>query len=361
VPGDQVVAFVLDAEEVAGAEVYATTLISRLRDEIEFVALVGDRAPGELSERLEAAGARVRVVPGLARYARPPALLQLLRALRAVRPAVVHVNVTDPGDSTASLVAARLGRGPSVASLHLSIPGRAPWREAMTRFALRGVDRVISISDAVGEYVGGSGIPTTVVANGVLRPEPLPDPRAAVGMPPDAFVVGGVGRLHDQKGWDVLFRAAETVRRQRPDVEVVVVGEGERRAELEGPAQRAGVRLAGYRPDASSLMAGFDVLAVPSRYEGFGLVAVEAMLSGVPVVASEVGGLPGVVGDAGILVPPGDDRALADAILRLAGDAELRAELARRGLARAEERFGAERMARETLAVYRSVAPGRIA
>jgi glycosyltransferase involved in cell wall biosynthesis len=104
---------------------------------------------------------------------------------------------------------------------------------------------------------------------------------------------------------------------------------------------------------------GFDVLAVPSRYEGFGLVAVEAMLSDVPVVASAVGGLPTVVGDAGVLVPPDDPVALADALLGLAADPAARRRLAERGRARALERFGIERMAQETLAVYRAVAPGR--
>jgi glycosyltransferase involved in cell wall biosynthesis len=352
------IVLVLDAEEVAGAEIHAASLIAELREDVDFVAVVNGRAPAELHTLLSDAGARVRVVRGLTRYATPGALLALVRELRALSPGLVHVNVTDPGDATPALVGARLWRGPSVATLHLSIPDRAAWREKVTGFCLRGVDRVIAISDAVGDYVRSAGIEPDVVPNGVKRPERAADPRGALGVDPHAFVVGGIGRLHGQKGWDVLCAAAELVRAELPDVEFVVVGEGEERERLEPVAARGGVRLAGYRPRASSLVHGFDVLAVPSRYEGFGLVAVEAMLSDVPVVASSVGGLPGVVGDAGLLVPPGDPQALAAAVLRLHGDPGLRAELARRGRARAEARFGIERMAQETLAVYRAAAPG---
>jgi glycosyltransferase involved in cell wall biosynthesis len=356
---DKPVVLVLDAEEVAGAEIHAASLVHELRDAVRYVALVNERAPAELHTLLGDAGATVRVVRGLTRYARPPALLALLRELRAVSPALVHVNVTDPGDSTAALVASRLQRRPSVATLHLSIPGRKAWREAVTRFGLGGVDRVIAISDAVGDYVRAAGIEPTVVTNGVRMPEPSADPRAKLDLDPGAFVVGGIGRLHDQKGWDVLCAAAERVRAELPAAQFVVVGEGEERRALEPLAARAGVRLAGYRSRASSLVHGFDVLAVPSRYEGFGLVAVEAMLSDVPVVASAVGGLPTVVGDAGVLVPPDDPVALAEALLALATDPAARRRLAERGRARAVERFGIERMAQETLAVYRAVAQGR--
>jgi glycosyltransferase involved in cell wall biosynthesis len=353
------IALVLDSEEVAGAEHYAASLVEELRDEVSFVGVVGDRAPEDLRALLAEAGAAVRTVPGLTRYARPTALAALMRELRAISPAAVHVNVTDPGDSTASLVAARLRHGPSVATLHLSIPGRARWREAVTRTCLRGVDRVIAISDSVGEYVRSLKIEPVVVANGVPAPAPVGDPRAALGLDGDAFVVGGIGRLHDQKGWDVLCAAAEIVRATLPHVEFAIVGEGEQRAALEPAARSAGVRLLGYRARASSLVHGFDVLVVPSRYEGFGLVAVEAMLSDVPVVASAVGGLPGVVGDAGVLVPPNDPGALAAAILTLAGDPEKRHALAARARERAAAAFGIERMARETLAVYLDLTAGR--
>ena len=99
-------------------------------------------------------------------------------------------------------------------------------------------------------------------------------------------------------------------------------------------------------------MGAFDVFVVPSRWEGFGRVAVEAMLAGVPVIASDVGGLPEVVGDAGILTPVDDPVALAAATERLIESPALRADLGERGRERARRRFGKKRMLQEVGAVY---------
>ena len=96
----------------------------------------------------------------------------------------------------------------------------------------------------------------------------------------------------------------------------------------------------------------FDVLVVPSRYEALGLVAVEAMFAGVPVVAAEVGGLPEAVGDCGVLVPTERPDLLADAVVDLSRNDGRRANYAERGVARARAEFSDRRMADETFAVY---------
>ena len=179
-------------------------------------------------------------------------------------------------------------------------------------------------------------------------------------IPPGADpVVGGIGRLHEQKGWDVLCRAAATVRARYPDSHFVIIGEGPERDELEAIEQCAQVRLAGAIEDAAGLVGAFDVFVVPSRWEGFGRVAVEAMLAGVPVIASDVGGLPEVVDDAGILTPVDDAVALAAAIERLIENPALRAELGERGRERGRRRFGNERMVQEVGAVYETMIRSR--
>jgi glycosyltransferase involved in cell wall biosynthesis len=109
--------------------------------------------------------------------------------------------------------------------------------------------------------------------------------------------------------------------------------------------------------DPWPLLAEADIVAIPSRWEGFGLVAVEAMAAGVPVVASAVGGLVDVVGDAGILVPPEDPQALGAALQRLHEDAALRARLASRGRARAR-RWDIRETACAYEALYRSLRAG---
>ena len=115
------------------------------------------------------------------------------------------------------------------------------------------------------------------------------------------------------------------------------------------------MRFVGYEPNASSLLGAFDVLAVPSRWEGFGRVAVEAMLAGVPVIAADVGGLSEVVDDAGLLVPSEQPEPLAGAILELARDPARRQSLATSGHRRAVERFSTQRMLEEIQALYRSL------
>jgi glycosyltransferase involved in cell wall biosynthesis len=169
------------------------------------------------------------------------------------------------------------------------------------------------------------------------------------------FVVGGLGRLHESKGWDVLCRAAPQVREAVPSAAFVVLGEGPERGNLERMADASGVRFLGYRESAPSLIAGFDVLVVPSRFEAFGRVVAEAMHMGVPVVASEVGGLPEVVGDCGLLVPPDRPDLLARQIVRLAESPTLTADLVSRGRKRAQELFELDEMIRGTTAAYASV------
>lgn len=348
------VALVADSTEFAGAERYAIELVAALRGRCEFVAIIGDEAAEETRMRLGEAGARVETVPGLRRRPTIGSVRNLTRTLRSIGPVLVHANLTDQGDGLASLLAARRSRRPCVATLHLVLPRRARWREAVSRLALGGTC-AIGVSEAVGTYLRQRGIPTVVVMNGLSPPSPAPHPRAALGVGETDFVIGGIGRLDEQKGWDVLCRAAPLVRERLDGAVFVVIGEGEERARLERLPDCANVRFVGYRRDAASLLGGFDVLVVPSRYEGLGLTPLEAMYLGVPVIASDIPGLTEALGDAGIMVPREQPAALAEAVLKVASDPELRLRLAEQGKRRVRETFSVERMATETLAVYESL------
>ena len=136
---------------------------------------------------------------------------------------------------------------------------------------------MIAISQSIASYLGHLGVASTVIYNGVASPELRPDARSHLGLGDAEFVVGGIGRIHEQKGWDVLCRAATMVRERAPEAEFVVVGDGPARQSSVARNERAPVRFVGYEPNASSLLGAFDVLAVPSRWEGFGRVAVEAI------------------------------------------------------------------------------------
>lgn len=354
-PHDRTIALVSDATVFSGAERYLAVLVSQLREQHRFVTVLSDRAAPEFGEQMARAGAEVLAVKGLRRSPTPAAIRNLRRALGGLRPSLVHVNATDQRDAIASLLATGAGAAPALATVHLMLPLRARWREALAMRALQRMDRVITISEASGAVLRRQGVSVTVVRNGIAPP-PLAErahARTLLGLGADDIVVGGIGRLDVQKGWDVLCRAAARVRADHPQAVFVVVGDGPDHVAL---AAGGSVRFVGYRPDAGALLSAFDVLAMPSRYEGLPLVALEAMHSGVPVVATPVGGLPELLEDTGLFVPVDDDRALAEALSGLLIDAPARARLADRARRRAIDAFGAERMAAETAAVYRALA-----
>jgi glycosyltransferase involved in cell wall biosynthesis len=175
--------------------------------------------------------------------------------------------------------------------------------------------------------------------------------RAELGLAAGERLVLAVARLARQKGLDVLREAA---RRLPPDVVVAVAGEGPERERLGPP-----LRLLGARDDVADLLAAADVVVLPSRWEGSPLAAHEALLAGRPLVATAVGGVPVLVGDAdpapAVLVPAEDPVALADAIRRLLDDPAERAALAERARHRAAEWPDAQRTVEDVLDVYREL------
>lgn len=346
------VALVSSAEVYSGAERCLCVVAEGLRDAWRFVALVSDRSDPELRERLATAGAEVVAIPGLRRAPTPAGMAGLRRALRDHRPDLVHVNATDQRDAIGSLLIAGGGTAPSVATVHLVLPERARWRERAAVLALRRLDRVVAISDASAAALAARGVPAAVIRNGLAPTPQRADARALLGLEEGAFVVGGVGRLDPQKGWDVLCDAAALVAGRHARVVFAIVGDGPERAALEARPTGRHVRLLGYRAAASSLMSAFDVLAVPSRYEGLPLVVIDAMHAGVPVVGTNVGGMGELLAGPDVTVPVEDASALAQALERLIGDDAARRALGDAARERASTLFGADRMVTETAALY---------
>jgi glycosyltransferase involved in cell wall biosynthesis len=170
-----------------------------------------------------------------------------------------------------------------------------------------------------------------------------------------------VGLVEPRKNLPLLLRAYQAIRQHPAAPHLVIAGRlGWMYEEVFHLVDELGLRgqvhFPGYIPasDLPVLYNLAEVFIYPSLYEGFGLPPLEAMACGTPVVTSGVSSMPEAVGDAGLLVPPGDEQALAGAVLRLAGDPALREELRQKGLSRAQE-FTWTRTARETWQVYRQV------
>jgi glycosyltransferase involved in cell wall biosynthesis len=179
-------------------------------------------------------------------------------------------------------------------------------------------------------------------------------------VPENTVFIGTVGRLTTVKGQDVLLQAVSELRQSGEDVFLILLGEGERRGELEERARRlklsGNIRFLGWRPDVALVMASFDIFCLPSLNEGMGKVLVEAMAMGLPVVASDVGGIKDLVhhGENGLLVPPGDAAALAETLRVLCGDPEKRSRMGAAGRLLAPL-YGSDKMLKKIDTLYRAL------
>ncbi len=188
--------------------------------------------------------------------------------------------------------------------------------------------------------------------------------RAGLGLEPSRLVFVNAARQEPPKAQALLVRAFARVLADRPDATLLVAGrEGNATADLRAAIEETGtgeaVRMLGYREDVADLVAASDIFVFPSHYEGLGSVLIEAMAVGTPIVASDIPAIREVLadGEAGRLTPRGDADSLATALLELAADPELRADLARRGRERFLSTYTLEHVVDQTVALYRRAAP----
>jgi glycosyltransferase involved in cell wall biosynthesis len=174
---------------------------------------------------------------------------------------------------------------------------------------------------------------------------------------PDVPVVGMICRLVEQKGVTFGLQAFAEVTKSLPDAHLIIAGDGPLQSALEAEATGLNVRFLGWYDNVSQLLCGLDVLLVPSLWEGFGLVILEAMSRQVPVIASAVSAIPEIVvpGETGLLVPPGDVPRLSAALLSLLSDAPLRQHMGMLAEDRLETHFSARRMVNETVGLYQKL------
>jgi len=273
---------------------------------------------------------------------------------------------------------ARLAGVPQVVTVHSRLENdyRSRARMGIARAVqgpgLAGARAVIAISEAVRGDLLARGVPANrihVVESGI-DPPPTAWSRAALerafALAPGTAVIGTVARLHPVKGLDTLIDALALVAKDpaAPPFVQLFLGDGPERAALVERARRAGLddrmRWLGYRPDARAIVGALDLFVLPSRAEGFGLAALEAMAAGIPVVATAAGNLPALLdgGRLGRLVPVDDAPALAAAIAQgLAGTTADR-ERAQAARERYLKDYSGQAMARRTAAVFDAVLAG---
>jgi glycosyltransferase involved in cell wall biosynthesis len=343
---------------ISGAENHLLLLLPALRDygwDVEAVMLhEGEPGAEEFAARLEADAVPVERVR-LPRAFDPRAFSRILRRARRGRPDVLHTHLVHADFH--GLPAGRLARVPALVSTKHGFnafrDGKAFAAADRTIASLADVH--VAISSGLARYLaeneGFDPASFEIVHYGIeagREPPPLPGvPRLAI-----------VGRLIPIKAHDVLLRAVARAREGLPGLTLEIAGDGELEPELRATATRLGldeaVTFLGRVAPVAPVLERAEVVVVPSFGEGFGMVALEAMERGRPVIASDVGGLPEIVADGrtGILVPPGDVEALARSIAELAGDPVRAAAMGAAGRVRALEEFSQARCTGRIAALY---------
>jgi glycosyltransferase involved in cell wall biosynthesis len=346
-----------DAREIGGAERSLAHLAAALSREIE-VAVVGvdEKVVDEVAAgRRDATSA---VLPFVRTRYDASAIAAHLRMLLDLRPHVFHANLISPwACQMAIFLAGSVPRVRVVAVEQLPSPPRSAWQLRLKRVTARRLSAHVAVGERsareVERLLGLRRGSVRTIYNGVPDFEPGNTGLALHSGP----TIGAVGRIEHQKGFDVLIRALPGL----PQAQVVFVGDGAERGDLARLAAEAGVaervHWVGWSEEPHAYLASFDVFALPSRFEGFPLAVVEAMLARLPVVASDVGSVAEAVrhGETGLLVPAEDPGALAAALGSLLENPRRRSELGERARALALDRFTAGAMARSFESLYEEI------
>ncbi len=354
-------------EIVGGGEVSLLALLEHL-DRSRWQPAVVVPVEGTVAVRCRNLDLPVHVIP-LPALRRPQlpvvnAVFALRRLIRGVNACLLHANGSRA--MWYAGLAGRLAHRPAI--WHVRVADAEPVPDRI----LAALSTAIVVnSHAVGRrFDWARAGKVHCVHNGVdlgrfgPRP-PLETLRMSLGIPDGAPVVGSVGRFVPYKGYRFLLDAARAVEDALPGVHWLLVGDGEQRQELEAQSRRLGlgerVRFTGWRDDVPDLLALCTVFALPSLAEHFGRVLIEAMAMERPIVATGAGGVPEIVAhdQCGVLVPPGDPPAMAEALLALLRDSARAARLGHAARQRAETHFGIARHAEAVARVYSTVVNAR--
>ena len=319
---------------------------------------------GELARRASEGHDLIRLAPRT--EVDLSAAWRLSRIIKELKPDVIHAH--DPHGVALASLALSFGtasQGPAlVASRRVAFHLKP---HAFSRWKYRQVDCFIAASDSIHTLLLNDGIEAArivTIYEGIdlhrVQAEPALNIHAEFWLPTHAPIVGAVGALTPEKGHRHLIDAAALVLREVPDAHFVILGEGDLRPSLERQIRELHldkhVLMPGFRADVLAFVRAFDLFVMCSIAEGLGTSLLDAMACSKATVASDTGGIPEVVadGETGLLVPPRDHHALANAIVQLLKDEGRRKRMGEAGLERVQRIFSAERMVERTLDVPRA-------
>lgn len=354
---------VLSDTNIGGAGRYLFNLLS-FNDNNRFQTVVACPGGGELEKQLKSKGIRVLTLEGGESSVNLGHIKRLRQIISREKVDIVHTHA-----SFAGRIAGRMSGCKVVMTRHgLGSGGNRMVKRAATRLISRiFTDRIIAVSRAVKVSLMDSGVPADMITtvyngidlskfdgiNGTLRRK--------LGIAPGVPIVGIVARLVPEKGYEYAINAFYHVLKVYPSARLVIVGDGPLEESLKSMCIKLGINehviFTGYRQKVENLVADFDVFVLPSVSEGLGLALLEAMALGKPAVATEVGGIPEVIKHDvnGLLVPPGNDKYLAEGIIEVLSDKKRAKTLGLEAQKTACQKFSSKTMIEKTEEVYMEI------
>jgi glycosyltransferase involved in cell wall biosynthesis len=298
-----------------------------------------------------------------------PEVTRFLRDLDRWRPDIIHLHGSQ---DTWLTMAARRKRPEGFPVTIRTKHNIVVWKpHRLNRWLYQGIDGYVSISayidKQVGAFPGLSRKPRALIRSVPdvqrLDVDARPIRDQIPGLQPGQFLWGTTARLRPEKGLDILLKAFAEVKKARPAAFLVIAGDGSERADLEGQARLLNLgpdalHFLGFRKDVPAVLASLDAYVLPSRSEGLGTAILEALAVGLPVVATNVGGIPDSVHheSTGLLTEPENASALAQCMLRIMDDATLRTNLGSNARRFVREEFTEKALIEKTVAFYQQMA-----
>jgi len=292
---------------------------------------------------------------------------KLWRIIREFKPEIVHIHSRRGADIWGAIAARLAGNCKVILARRVDDPVKHTWLNRLRYGPL--CDRVVAVSQGIVRAVVKGGVPegkirqvySAIEAHKYQADDAVADVRTELGLKVDAPVLGVIAQLIPRKGHRFLIDALPLIHAQHPTTQLLFLGEGESKADLQAQVTRMGlddfVIFAGYRDDVGRVLRAMTLLIHPATMEGFANVAMQAQAAQIPVVTADVGGMPESVAheETGLVVEPESASALATAISGLLADPHRCQRMGAAGKARVESLFTVDSMVQKTLAIYREL------
>lgn len=372
-PTRQKILLYTDTPLYGGAE-RQTLLLAKNLDQQKFEPIIVCRFSENLQDwykQLEQAGLKTYITKTRSKNSLSN-LWQLLKIIRTEKPDLIHAQIWNPVASKFAFLATKFKKIPLIITEHDPFQLGA-LRKLYKKFSLKIPKKIITVSHSnqnlMSDLYPQHADKITTVHNGIDQvPKALSDSlrlkirKELFHASPQTTIIFSAGTLHQRKGYKYLIGAYKKIcaNLKLQNHKLIIAGEGPERPALEKLIQNLDlgnkVVLLGQRTDILDLMQASDIFILPSLKEAFGLVILEAMQSGLPVIASQVGGIPEIISadNLGLLTKAADKNSLIKALTKLLSDTSLRSKLKTAGIAHCQN-FSAKKMAKQTEKIYTEI------